>query len=147
MTDKRVFIRRLFTDIAPRYDWFNRLVSFGMDRGWRREAVMRGGTGGSTTQALAYVNQLRQRAYGNATGNVATIYTDFFLDERGRELYWEGHRRTDLVRYNKFTEGTYLWPFKGGVKAGTAIPSFRNIFPIPAADLIANPNLKQNTGY
>jgi hypothetical protein len=111
------------------------------------EAVMRGGTGGSTTQALAYVNALRQRAYGNASGNVTTINTDFFLNERGRELYWEGHRRTDLVRYNKFTEGTYLWPFKGGVKAGTAIPSFRNIYPIPAADLIANPNLKQNTGY
>lgn len=43
--EKRVFIRRLFTDIAPRYDWFNRLASFGMDRRWRREAVKRGGIG------------------------------------------------------------------------------------------------------
>lgn len=111
------------------------------------EAVLRGGTGGTIPQALTYVNNLRQRAYGNATGNVTTLTTDFFLDERGRELYWEGHRRTDLVRYNKFTEGSYLWPFKGGVKAGTGLPTFRNIFPIPTADLIANPNLKQNTGY
>lgn len=43
--EKRVFIRRLFTDLAPRYDWFNRLASFGMDQGWRREAVGRGGIG------------------------------------------------------------------------------------------------------
>jgi hypothetical protein len=59
------------------------------------EAVMRGGSGGSTAQALTYVNALRQRAYGNTSGN-ATLSVDFFLDERGRELYWEGHRRTDL---------------------------------------------------
>jgi hypothetical protein len=111
------------------------------------EAVMRGGTGGTIPQALIYVNNLRQRAYGNTSGNVATLTTDFFLDERGRELYWEGHRRTDLVRYNKFTEASYLWPFKGGVKAGTGLPTFRNVYPIPAADLIANSNLTQNTGY
>ena len=111
------------------------------------EAVMRGGSGGSISQALTYVNTLRYRAYGNTSGNVAAITTDFFLDERGRELYWEGHRRTDLVRYGKFTDGSYLWQFKGGIKAGTALPTYRNLFPLPTADLIANPNLKQNTGY
>lgn len=111
------------------------------------EAVLRGGSGGTTAQALTYVNLLRQRAYGNASGNVATLTVNFFLDERGRELYWEGHRRTDLVRYNRFTDASYLWPFKGGVKAGTGLPAFRNLYPIPAADLIANPNLVQNTGY
>jgi hypothetical protein len=111
------------------------------------EAVMRGGTGGSTIQALIYVNNLRARAYGNATGSVGVLSIDFFLDERGRELYWEGHRRTDLVRYGKFTGASYVWPFKGGVKAGTGIQAFRNLYPIPAADLTANPNLVQNTGY
>jgi len=111
------------------------------------EAVMRGGTGGSIAQALIYVNSLRQRAYGNASGNVAALTIDFFLDERARELYWECHRRTDLVRYGKFTDASYLWPFKGGVKAGTGLPTFRNLYPIPTADLIANPNLVQNTGY
>jgi len=111
------------------------------------EAVMRGGTGGTTALALTYVNALRARAYGNASGNVSTINIDFFLDERGRELYWEGHRRTDLVRYGKYTDGGYIWQFKGGVKAGTALPAYRNLYPIPTADLIANPNLKQNTGY
>jgi hypothetical protein len=62
-------------------------------------------------------------------------------------LYWEGHRRTDLVRYGRFTGGSYLWPFKGGDKSGKALAETRNIFPIPAADLIANPNLVQNPGY
>jgi len=113
------------------------------------EAVARGGSGGTVGQALTYVNLLRQRAYGNASGNVvqSALTVDFYLDERARELYWEGHRRTDLVRYGKFTGSTYLWPFKGGVKAGTSIPAYRNIYPLPAADLIANPNLVQNTGY
>ncbi|QNR84803.1 RagB/SusD family nutrient uptake outer membrane protein [Pedobacter riviphilus] len=111
------------------------------------EAVMRGGSGGSTAQALTYVNNLRRRAYGNNSGDVSTLSVDFFLDERARELYWEGHRRTDLIRYGKFTGATYLWPFKGGIKAGASLPAYRNLYPIPTADLIANPNLVQNTGY
>ena len=113
------------------------------------EAVARGGSGGSAAQALTYVNALRTRAYGNTSGNVvaAALTTDFYLDERARELYWEGHRRTDLVRYGKFTGSTYLWAFKGGVKAGTSVPAYRNLFPIPQADIVANPNLVQNTGY
>jgi len=111
------------------------------------EAVMRGGSGGSQAQALTYVNNLRQRAYGNTSGNVSALTVDFFLDERARELYWEGHRRTDLVRYGKFTDASYLWPFKGGTKSGAGLPAYRNLYPIPAADLIANSNLVQNTGY
>jgi hypothetical protein len=111
------------------------------------EAVARGGAGGTTAEAVAYVNLLRQRAYGNTSGNVTSVTTDFFLDERGRELYWEGHRRTDLVRFGKFTSGSYLWAYKGGVKAGKAVAETRNIFPIPAADIIANNNLVQNPGY
>ena len=111
------------------------------------EAVSRGGSGGSTAQALTYVNALRTRAYGNTSGNVSSVNTAFFLDERGRELYWEGFRRTDLVRYAKFTDGSYLWPFKGGPKAGTGLAATRNIFPIPSADIIANTKLTQNPGY
>ncbi|SFA56790.1 Starch-binding associating with outer membrane [Pedobacter suwonensis] len=113
------------------------------------EAVARGGSGGSVSQARIYVNLLRGRAYGNTSGDVseAALTTDFYLDERARELYWEGHRRTDLVRYGKFTGSTYLWPFKGGVQAGASLPAYRNLYPLPLADLIANPNLVQNTGY
>jgi hypothetical protein len=69
------------------------------------------------------------------------------LDERARELYWEGHRRTDLVRYNQLTTATYLWPWKGGVASGTAVDARYNIFPIPAANITANPKLTQNPGY
>ena len=113
------------------------------------EAVARGGSGGTAALALTYVNALRTRAYGNASGNVvaSALTTDFYLDERGRELYWEGHRRTDLIRYGKFTGSSYLWAYKGGVQAGAAIPAYRNLYPLPLADLIANPGLIQNTGY
>lgn len=111
------------------------------------EAVLRGGAGGTSGQALTYVNNLRQRAYGNATNNLTTLTLDDVLNERGRELYWEGHRRTDLIRYKKFTAGTYLWAWKGGVKDGRAVSDNYNLFPIPSSDLIANPNLKQNPGY
>ncbi|MGZ3754373.1 MAG: RagB/SusD family nutrient uptake outer membrane protein [Mucilaginibacter sp.] len=113
------------------------------------ESVLRGGTGGDLTTALGYINKIRTRAYGNASGNITAgqLTTNFILDERGRELYWEGFRRTDLVRYGEFTTSAYLWPFKGGVKAGTSVPDYRNIFPIPDQDRAVNPNLKQNPGY
>lgn len=113
------------------------------------EGVLRGGTTGDAATALGYVNALRQRAYGNTTGNITSgqLTLDFILDERARELYWEGHRRTDLVRYGKFTGGTYLWPWKGKVAEGTATASYRDLYPIPSNDLGANPTLKQNPGY
>jgi hypothetical protein len=113
------------------------------------EAVLRGGSGGSTTTALGYINALRERAYGNTSGNITAgeLNLKFILDERGRELYWEGHRRTDLIRYGLFTGSTYVWPFKGGVAAGTAVADFRTIYPIPTSALVANPNLKQNGDY
>lgn len=111
------------------------------------EAVLRGG-GGTRTQALDYINQLRTRAYGNTSGNItdAQMTLDFILDERGRELFWEGTRRTDLIRFGKFTT-TGVWAWKGGVKAGKTTEAFRALYPLPASELIANPNLKQNTGY
>jgi len=98
---------------------------------------------------LGYVNALRQRAYTNTTGNITAgqLTTDFILDERSRELYWEGFRRSDLIRYGKFTESTYLWPWKGGVKSGSGVDAYRKLYPIPSADISSNPNLKQNTGY
>lgn len=113
------------------------------------EAVLRGGTGGDRATALGYINQLRTRAYGNASGNIADaqLTLDFILDERARELYWEGLRRTDLIRYDKFTTNSYLWSFKGGAISGVAVPAFRNIFPIPDDALRANANLQQNSGY
>lgn len=113
------------------------------------EAVLRGGSGGDATTALNYVNLLRQRAYGNASGNITAgqLNQQFILDERAKELHWEGVRRTDLIRYGQFTEGTYLWAWKGNTPNGQAVGSHRKIYPIPASDVIANPNLVQNPGY
>jgi hypothetical protein len=111
------------------------------------EAVLRGGNGGSQAQAITYFNQLRQRAYGPGNGTVTSLGLPDILSERARELYWECHRRTDLVRYGLFTSGSYLWPWKGGVASGTNVSSQYNIFPLPSVDLSANPNLIQNKGY
>jgi hypothetical protein len=111
------------------------------------EAVKRGGTGGTDGQAVAYLNLLRRRAYGNNSGDIGTYDLNFILDERARELYWEGFRRMDLIRFNRYAEGTYLWPWKGGLRNGTAFETFRKILPLPSKQLAANPNLKQNNGY
>jgi len=110
------------------------------------EAVLRGGTGGDATTALQYINLIRTRA-GAAPILSTDLSLQFILDERGRELFWEGHRRTDLVRYGLLTSASYLWPWKGGVASGTAVDSKYNLFPIPAANRTANPNLEQNAGY
>lgn len=111
------------------------------------EAVLRGG-GGSTAQALTYVNAIRQRAYGDASGNLTAgqLTLAFLKDERARELLWEAHRRTDLVRFNTYTTAG-VWQWKGGVKAGTTTEAFRNLYPIPSTEISANPNLTQNAGY
>lgn len=113
------------------------------------EATLQGGAGGDAGTALGYINLLRQRAYGNASGNITSgqLTLPFILDERGRELYWECFRRSDLIRFNEFTSGSYLWPWKGGVSSGTGVDSHYAIFPIPVTDLQANSNLTQNPGY
>jgi len=117
------------------------------------EAVLRGGTGGDAQTALSYINKIRGRAYDNnpnsSLGNISAseMNLQFILDERARELMWEGYRRTDLIRYNKFTSADYLWSWKGGVKQGKAVDSKFKLFPIPISDILSNPNLTQNPGY
>lgn len=103
----------------------------------------------NVTQAVTYANLLRTRAYGSTAGNIGTpnLTADFVLDERARELYWEGFRRSDLVRYSKFTDAAYLWPWKGGVKNGTGVDSYRRLYPIPTTEVGSNPNIKQNPNY
>jgi hypothetical protein len=113
------------------------------------EAVVRGGSGGDIGTAVNYVNALRERAYGNNSGDITSsdLTLSFLLDERGRELYWEAHRRTDLIRFGQLTNGTYIWEWKGDVANGAQTASYRDLYPIPINDLNANPNLKQNPGY
>jgi hypothetical protein len=110
------------------------------------EAVLRGGTGGDAGTALNYVNLIRARA-GAVAFNSSNLTLQTVLDERARELFWEGHRRTDLVRYGLLTTSTYLWPWKGAVSSGTAVHDKYNLYPIPAANRNSNSNLSQNLGY
>ncbi len=112
------------------------------------ELVLRGG-GGDQGTALQYVNALRRRAYGDTSGDITAnqMTLDFILAERGRELMWEGHRRVDLIRFGKFTGGSYTWAWKGGSQAGTSTDARNNLYPLPANELVANPNLVQNPGY
>ncbi|MBE6339259.1 MAG: RagB/SusD family nutrient uptake outer membrane protein [Bacteroidales bacterium] len=105
------------------------------------EAVLRGGSGSSTAEALELFNKIRARAYGDSNHGYASITLDDVLDERARELYWECSRRTDLVRYNYLTTDKYLWDSKGGVAGGKTVESKYNYYPIPANELTANPNL------
>ena len=109
------------------------------------EAVTRGG-GGSRTDALNYINQLRNRA-GLTNINDSQLTANFVLDERSRELYWECFRRTDLIRYGLFTSNNSLWEWKGGVQAGRGVDAHFNLYPIPSMDVNANKNLTQNPGY
>ncbi len=111
------------------------------------EAIVR--SGGDMTQAADYFNVVRQRAYKGSGGNIKPedLNLNLLIEERARELYWECHRRTDLVRFDKFSQTDYLWAWKGGVMEGRSVESFRDVYPIPSPDLGANPNLKQNSGY
>ena len=108
------------------------------------EASLRLGDQGT---ALQYVNAIRSRAYGNSNFNLASVTLSDIIDERARELQWEGTRRTDLIRFDLFAGATYLWPFKGGEVAGIGIDSYLELYPLPTSDLILNPNLIQNPGY
>ena len=112
------------------------------------EATLRGG-GGDINTAVSLINQIRERGFGSSSGTISSgdMTLDFILDERSRELYWEGLRRTDLIRYNRFTNSSYLWPFKGNEATGVGVDDYRNLFPLPANVVAINSNLTQNEGY
>ncbi len=126
------------------------------------EATARGGAGGSLATAVEYVNALRERGYGSSAYNIdqawlsasaavagssSSVAYGNILNERSRELYWEGTRRTDLIRYGLFTSSSYLWAEKGGVIGGIGVDARYDVFPIPTTDLSVNSNLVQNPGY
>lgn len=98
----------------------------------RAEANYRTGDNGA---ALADINIVRQ---ARGVNNVSTVDDDVILNERGYELYWEGHRRRDLIRFGRFGE---TWNLK------EQSPEFRQLFPIPQNSIDSDPNLKQNPGY
>jgi hypothetical protein len=112
----------------------------------RAEAAFNLGDAGS---AVADINVIRERAFGNTDGNISTadLTSQFILDERAREFYYEAHRRTDLIRFGQFTDGTYKWQWKGGTYNGSQTSSHLNLYPIPGDEVSANQNILQNAGY
>lgn len=112
------------------------------------EATIRGG-GGDMSKAVNLVNELRERAYGSDEANISSgdLDLDFIIDERGRELYWEAHRRTDLRRFGLYTGDDYIWAWKGESAEGRGTDDMYGVFPIPASDVNSNLNLEQNPGY
>ena len=106
------------------------------------EACMNTGASG---QAMPMLRELSERA---GVTPPSEITQDFLVAERARELMWEAHRRTDLIRYGLYNTDKYLWPYKGGDSfAGQAFPEYKCIFPIPPVELAANDALVQNPGY
>ena len=99
----------------------------------------------SSDKGTKYINALRNRANAAVSGGDYTVRQ--ILDERSRELYFEGFRRTDLIRYGLYHTGDYMWDWKGGAQAGSPFAQTRCLYAIPAEDLNANPNLVQNPGY
>ena len=93
--------------------------------------------------ASAQVKALADRA---GVAAPAKIDADFLLAERSRELMWEAHRRTDLIRFGKWISG-YNWTYKGGNFGGQDLPSHFNVFPVPSTELSTNLDLEQNPGY
>ena len=101
----------------------------------KAEAILRGGNG-SMDEALSLVNEIRQNRNAPA---LTSIDLDEVLDERGREFYWEGWRRQDLIRFGKFLGTWETKPDPGDPK------ELR--YAIPSQQLAVNPNLEQNPGY
>lgn len=102
--------------------------------------------GEGSTKAKDWINALRTRAHADV---YASYTLNNVLDERARELYCEGFRRTDLIRYNQYggNKATYTWEYKGGSKKGTTFDKAKNLYPIPSSELLSNRNLTQIDGY
>ncbi|MDP1842911.1 MAG: RagB/SusD family nutrient uptake outer membrane protein, partial [Sediminibacterium sp.] len=98
------------------------------------EAVLRGGTSSETP--LAIVNDIRSK---RRTSALTAITLPVLLAERARELYLEGHRRTDMVRFGVFNDPVQ----ERAVKSD----AYKVVYSIPTESLASNPNLKQNFGY
>jgi hypothetical protein len=101
----------------------------------KAEAILRGGSSTNNQTAQSIVDELRAKR----GASIKPVSLEMLLDERGRELYWDGYRRTDQIRFGTFTSTTWVG------KAST--DKFRVLFPIPQTAYDSNPNLKQNPGY
>lgn len=102
--------------------------------------------GESSAKAKKYIDALRNRAHA---GVRASYTLNDVLDERARELYCEGLRRTDLIRFNQFggSQATYNWELKGDSTNGTTFAKTYNVYPLPSSEVLSNKNLTQIDGY
>lgn len=109
------------------------------------ECALRGA--GDVNTGLEYVNLVRARA-GVSAWNTSEYNLNNLIDERSRELYWENVRRTDLIRFDKFTGNNYNWAWKNNIRNGGSIPEYMKLFPLPS-DVVATygSKMKQNDGY
>ena len=96
---------------------------------------------GVNCNGYGYLNKVRARVGLAPLSNPAASEV---LAERQRELYMEGHRRSDLIRFGLYTGSSYLWSWKGGVYTGASIPEYRALFPIPYQYVAT---VGQNPGY
>lgn len=105
--------------------------------------------GGKTSQeGTRILNKLRARANASTRAESSNYSLNEICDEWAREFYFEGMRRTTLVRFGLFGGNTgYNWDWKGGESAGKDFEAYKNIYPIPLTQLQSNTNLKQNPGY
>jgi hypothetical protein len=109
------------------------------------EATARQNNGSPTVDGIKYLNELRARAH--AAQKTSYTLSDI-CDEWAREFYFEGYRRSTLIRFNRFAGNiNYNWAWKGGATNGTNIDKHFNLFAIPDDDMNANKNLTQNPGY
>lgn len=108
----------------------------------KAEALMRKNGGTANAEALQLINTSKQRAYAAGTYvpyTAATLTMDELLTERAREFIFEGFRRDDMIRFGKFTTGSW-WDH-------TPTAATRALYPIPQQQRDLNANLKQNPGY
>jgi hypothetical protein len=127
--------------------WGNDFVLYRMGEIYlnKAEAIMRKNNGVATQEVVDLVNAVRQRAFTSGDWpteqyNTATLTIDELLAERGRELVFEGKRRTDLIRFGKFTTASWWDHAPSNDKKW-------ELFPIPDRQIVANKELDQNPGY
>lgn len=105
--------------------------------------------GGKTSQeGTSILNKLRARANASTRAETSNYSLNEICDEWAREFYFEGMRRTTLIRFGLFGGNTgYNWDWKGGEQAGKDFEAYKNLYPIPLTQIQSNSNLKQNPGY
>ena len=102
------------------------------------ECGLNGSSKVSASAAQGYFNQVRARA---GLGELE-LTADNLIAERGRELYHECWRRSDLIRFGKFTSSDFTWDLKPAT-----VDAHRVLYPIPTQDITSNGNMVQNPGY